>query len=287
MASLALPSVSAGGKNDEIKPIPVFVTIHFLHNVITSVFIFPSTFEFHDLRHTLKYGAPFWESYWNGSLTFGQGFFLILNLLLIALGMGAAWKSARLSGLVPLGIFIAYNFSNAFARTSGGRYLVPMDWIVLLYFALGLFQIILWGMILFGFKEDVVQNEMKSVSWIWEPLKKAPWIMLAFLFIGASVPFSEQFFSRRYTPQTQTQLLTLLEQEGYLQKIGFDKAPLDALSDQSPAFRIIRGRALYPRSFWSDEGIPKNRYPYGVMGFPRIAFTMIGPDGANFVILDM
>jgi hypothetical protein len=245
----------------------------------------PTTFEFHDLRHTLKYGAPYWESYWDGNLTFGEGFFLILNLFLIALGIGASWRSARFSGLIPLGIFVFYNFSNAFARTSGGRYLVPMDWIVLLYFLLGLFQIIFWGMALFGFKYEMAQNGMNNTSWTWEPLKKAPWIILVFLFIGASVPFSEQFFPRRYPAQTQTQLLTLLEQQGYLQKMGFDKAALNAISDQSPAFIVINGRALYPRSFWENEGIPKNRYPYGVMGFPRLAFTMIGPKGANSVIL--
>ena len=124
-----------------------------------------------------------------------------------------------------------------------------------------------------------------DTSWTWEPLKKAPWIILIFLFIGTSLPFSEQFFPRRYPAQTQTELLALLEQEGYLQEMGFDRAVLNALSDQSPAFRVINGRALYPRYFWENEGIPKNRYPYSVMEFPRIAFTMIGPDGENSVIL--
>ena len=284
--------VNAESGNDQIKPIPVFVTIHFLHDLITSVFILPTTFELHDLRHTLKDGAPFWESYWDGNLTFGAGFFLILNLLLIALGIGVGWKSARLSGLVPLGVFLFYNLANAFARTSGGRYLVPMDWIVLFYFALGLFQIILWGMTLFGFKDDrdmenisTVQNGVDGTSWTWKPLKKAPWIILIFLFIGTFIPLSEQFFPRRYPAQTQTELLALLDQEGYLQEMGFDRAVLDTFSNQSPAFRVINGRALYPRYFGENEGIPKDHYPYSVMGFPRVAFMMIGPNGENSVIL--
>jgi hypothetical protein len=284
-ASLSDSSVSTGERNEEIKPIPVFVTIHFLHNIVTSVFILPVNFGLADLRHTLKYGNPFWDSYWDGSLTFGIGLFLILNLVLVSLGIGSSWKSAKLSGLVPFGIFVFYNFSNAFARTSGGRYLVPIDWIVLFYFALGLFQVILWGMTLFGFKDDMVQNEIKDPSWKWEKLKKAPLVIILFLLIGASVPLSEQFFPRRYSNQTQTRLLTLLEQKGYLQKMGFDRAALDVLSAQSPAFRVLNGRALYPRSFGANEGIPKNRYPYGVMEFPRIAFTLIGPSGGNSVIL--
>lgn len=290
--SISQPLVNDEKGNDQIEPIPVFVTIHFLHDLITSVFILPTTFELHDLRHTLKEGAPYWESYWDGNLTFGAGFFLILNLLLIALGIGVSWKYARLSGLVPLGVFLFYNLANALARTSGGRYLVPIDWIVLFYFALGLFQIILWGTALFGFKDDhdienisMAQNDMDGVSWTWQPMKKAVWIVLTFLLIGTLIPLSEQFFPRRYATQTQTKLLALLDQEGYLQEMGFDRNILDTFSNQSSAFRVINGRALYPRYFGENEGIPKNRYPYSIMGFPRIAFVMIGPSGEKSVIL--
>jgi hypothetical protein len=279
-------------RHTEIKPVPIFVTIHFLHNLITSVFILPTSFELHDQRHTLKDGAPFWESYWDGKLTFGAGLFLTLNLILIAVGIGAGWRLARLSGLVPLGVFLFYDLANAFARTSGGRYIVPIDWIVLFYFALGLFQVILWGVTLFGFKDDhdieknpVAQSASDSIFWTWKPLKKAPWIILFFLLVGTSLPLSEIFFPRRYPDQTQTELLTLLEQEGYLQEMGFDRPALTSLSAQSPAFRVINGRILYPRYFQENDGIPKNRYPYNVMRFPRIAFTMIGPNGENFVIL--
>jgi hypothetical protein len=283
--------VKTVGEDDEIKPIPVFVTIHFLHNIITSVFILPTTFDFHDLRHTLKGGEPYWQPYWGGNLAIGAAFFLTLNLLMIALGIGVSWKSARYSGLVPLGVYIFYNLANAFARTSGGRYIVPIDWIVLFYFALGLFQIILWGLTLFGIIEDDAQkigadqNKKEDVTWIWKPIKKAPLIILFFLFIGGSLPLSEQFFPRRYSSQTQTELFALLEQEGYLQETGFDGADLKVFSDQWPAFKIISGRALYPRFFRENEGVRKDRYPYSVMGFPRIAFTMIGPKGENSVIL--
>lgn len=286
------PSVSAAQENDVIKPIPVFVTIHFLHNIITSVLILPTNPDFHNLRYTLKSDDTLWQTYWDGELADGAVFFLILNLLLIAVGIGAGWKSAGLAGLAPLGIFLFYNLSNAFARTSGGRYVVPIDWIVLFYFALGLFQVILWGMTLFGLKDgqdikniSVPQNMDGAAPWIRETLKSALWIILVFLLIGASLPLSTQISPRRYAVQTQTELLALLEQEGYLQKMGFDKEALSTLSGQSTSFKIINGRALYPRFFSDNDGIPKKRNPYGVMGFPRTAFMVIGPHGMNSVIL--
>jgi hypothetical protein len=290
--SISEPLVNTETENDQIKPVPVFVTIHFLHDLITSVLIFPTTFELHDLWHTLKDGTPFWESYWDGNLTLGAGFFLILSLLLISLGIGVGWKSAGLAGLAPLGVFLFYNLANAFARTSGGRYLVPTDWIVLFYFALGLFQILLWGLSLFGFNDDrvientsMVQNNVDNTFWTWKSLKQALWIIIIFLSIGTSIPLSEQFFPRRYPVQTQAGLLALLDREGYLQKMGLDRNALDTLSNQSSAFKVLNGRALYPRYFQENDGIPKDHYPYNVMGFPRIAFMLIGSNGENSVIL--
>ncbi len=281
------PEIQKGGK----KTIPVFVTTHFLHNMITSVLILPTTPYIHTLQYILKNDASFWQLDLKSSLAYGAGFFLTLNLLLIALGIGTSWKSSGLPGLVPLGVFLFYNLANALARTSGGRYIVPMDWIVLFYFALGLFQVILWGLILFGFKDqpDIKNKSMThnvdNPSWTWEPLKKAPWVILVFLLIGSSLPVSAQISPRRYPAQTQTELLALLDQEGYLQKMGFDRAALTAFSEQSPSFIIINGRALYPRFFRENAGVRKDRHPYSIMGFPRIAFTVIGPNGVGSVIL--
>jgi hypothetical protein len=67
--------------------------------------------------------------------------------------------------------------------------------------------------------------------------------------------------------------------------MGFDGAELQAFAEQWPDFKIVAGRVLYPRYFAENKGIPKNRYPYSAMGFPRIAFTVIGPQGVNYVVL--
>jgi len=289
--SLPQPSVNTTGEDDEIKPIPVFVTLHFLHNIVTSALILPTSPDLHNLRYTLKADDSIWKSDWSGDLALGTVIFLAINLLLVSLGMGVSWNSGGLAGLVPLGTFIFYDLSNAFARTSGGRYVVPIDWVVLFYFALGLFQVVQWGMGLSGFSPgDDVKNSSTvpngdGAVWTWEPIKKAPLIILVFLLIGTSLPALSQIYPRRYVAQTRNEMITLLDQEGYLQKMGFDKDALTALSRQSSAFKIINGRALYPRSFWENEGIPKKRNPYSVMGFPRIAFMVVGPHGASAVIL--
>jgi hypothetical protein len=115
-----------------------FAPKHFLHNLITSILILPTSPVLDDLRHTVKESHPFWRADWNGNFTPSSFLFVALNIFFIMLGISVAWKQKRLAGLAPLAVFLIYNLSNALARTSGGRYIVPMDWIVPLYFMMGI-----------------------------------------------------------------------------------------------------------------------------------------------------
>ncbi len=267
-------------------PLPVSITTNFFHNLVTSVFILPTSPVFHDLRHTLKESTPFWKQYWDGSMGSGAIVFFVLNLLLIALGISMAWRSVKFAGLVPLGIFLFYNLANAFARTSGGRYIVPVDWVVFLYFALGLLQLIFWGMKLFGSNHEFGADQTESqIPWTWTPLKKTPAIILFFLLIGSTLPLAEMIFPLRYPPRSQADLLAVLEDQGYLTEMGFSSSTLIDFSVQSPAFQVVEGRALYPRFYLENAGESKRIYPYQTLGFPRIGFTMIGPNGTNYVVL--
>ena len=84
----------------EIQPttIPVSLTTHFLHNVVTSVLILPASPFADDLQHTLKTVVPFWEQYWDGSMDAAAVLFVLLTLLLIALGISVSYKFARIAG---------------------------------------------------------------------------------------------------------------------------------------------------------------------------------------------
>jgi hypothetical protein len=275
---------------NERQPLPLSITTNFFHNLVTSVFILPASPVFHDLRHTLKDATPFWRQYWDGSMQTDAMFFFLLDLLLIALGIGIAWRSVQLAGLAPLGIFLFHNLANALARTSGGRYIVPVDWVVFLYFALGLLQIILWGMKLFGAKVEsdntqaVDDHELRTV-WDRAALQRSMGILLFFLLIGSTLPLSEMMYPRRYPLRSQAELFAVLESKGYLTEMGFDPSTLKDFSEQQPAFRLVDGRALYPRFYLENTGESKKLYPYQTLGFPRIGFIMIGPNGVNYVVL--
>ena len=270
----------------QLLPIPVSIATNFFHNLVTSVFILPVSPVFHDLRYILKEATPFWEQYWDGSMATGAVFIFILNLMLVALGVSLAWRSVKLPGLVPLGIFFFYQLANAMARTSGGRYIVPVDWVVFLYFALGLLQVMIWAAGSFGFLIDIEINTPESQTpWLWTSMKKAPAVLFLFLFIGATLPVSEMIFPLRYPPRSQAELLTDLENDGHLYEMGLTQVLLKEFSRQSPAFRVVDGRALYPRFYLENKGENKRRYPYQILAYPRIGFVVIGSNGINNVIL--
>jgi len=278
---------------DKIHPVslPASMATHFLHNMATSFFILPTSPDFHDLPTLLKEAVPFWKQYWDGGLNTVNTVFFIFNLSVIALGIGIAWKFARYAGLIPFFTFLVYNLGNAMARTSGGRYVAPTDWVIILYFALGLLQLILWGLAGFKLEADfdnlrsaAADNAPRSTS-TWEPLIKITGILLTFVLIGSLLPLSETLFPRRYPLQTQAELYTVLDEQGLLREIGLDKAALQTASQQWPSLQVINGRALYPRFYQENKGESKRQYPFLRLPYPRMAFIVIGPQGMNQVIL--
>ena len=136
---------NAGRNAIPCNTIVCFSVNHFLHNALTSFLILPTSPFLDDLRHLIKDRQPFWQVDWDGTLHGAAPFLLTLNLFLITTGVVRAWKEKGIQGLAPLAIFVAYTMSNALALTSGGRYLVPADWLLILYYLLGVFHVIAWG----------------------------------------------------------------------------------------------------------------------------------------------
>jgi len=261
-----------------------FAPNHFLHNIVTSVLILPTSPLLDDLRHTVKESNPYWEPKWDGSFTAISMSFFVLNIFLITLGISVAWKKHRLHGLAPLAVFMFYNVSNALARTSGGRYLVPMDWIISIYFLLGVFRIITWLANTIGIKwelfsipgeQDVPQNVTSR------NIKSAMVILITLFSFGSLVPISENFHSQRYQNTDATK--ALMEREQAITNAGMELSEINSFL-KTPNAELLVGRVLYPRYYPIDRG-EILLYPFIVMGFPRTAFMLIGPEGERGVIL--
>lgn len=131
---------------------------HFLHNLTTSVIPLPDVLSTEGVRVLAQ--RDYWDDMkiWDGSLSGGLIRFIIINLILVSLGVARSWKSHGWLGLLPLGIFLVYNLAISISLTSGGRYIVPIIWVVFLYYALGIVFLIEAFLRLSGRRPIVIQQ---------------------------------------------------------------------------------------------------------------------------------
>ncbi|MCP4142726.1 MAG: hypothetical protein GY755_20995 [Chloroflexi bacterium] len=261
--------------------IPKFKAIgnHLARNIVTSTLTLPHSFSIDSLRNTIKAKNSFWRASWNGRLDFEQSFFLILNLALVSIGVVFANYRFPIAGWVPLLFFFGYNLANAFAKSSGGRYIVPVDWIIILYFVIGLFQLLMWIIPITGEIKSppnaFIKDKHKAVE------KKE--IFLAFLSIlvlGSFLILPDFIFPKKFKKiefDDTTPLTSVLYTEEKQQYIK------DLLLAENIV--IIKGQIMYPRYYIKGDGELSYYYPYKTLNYPRLAFILIGPSGTHNAVM--
>lgn len=262
-----------------------FVPAHFFHNQIAAVFILPTTWSFKSLAETVA--SPLWEKDWSGALTFENATMLFVNLSLLALGLGSAYRRWRAAGLIPAFIEILYYFSNALARTSGSRYLVPADWVIYFYYALGLFQLIEWLLNLTARPGRVMLLETESIVTV-RGTRVAAFFSAAVLFcMGMSLPLPSFVVPQRYPSLNRAETYKAFQEQVSLSELGFDRQEIRNFI-RHPDAVVLHGRLLYPRYFGADEGLCKRCYifdaAFGNRPYPRLTFIGLGPVSAGVII---
>lgn len=252
---------------------PCRVLNHFLHNAAASVLYLPASPRLDDLRATVKETLPFWRQDWTGEgVPVSAGVMMTANLGLIALGLTLGWKHGCWPAMAPLAVFGMYLVSNALAQTSGGRYIVPVDWVTALYF--------LWGALFLLGARGIVPGGEGSASE--QKVTSYPALAGGFaliLLLGAAVPLSERLAAPRYTSAPDAEAAIMSITAG-----GVEDAALRSFLEQ-PEAGFWMGRMLYPRFYDMDKGETASDIPYNVMPYPRMAFTLIGPQGQTGVTL--
>jgi hypothetical protein len=242
-----------------------------------SFLILPLSIGNSDLKSVVQ--APLWKPGMIPDFSSTEIIFIFLNLLVLALGVGAAWKAIGMAGTLPLIIFFVYHLANSVARNSGARYLVPVNWCVFLYFALGLVQIGRWVATLVGWKVEPMA--ISGMPYLAAPGRPAHWVRNTVLLetglivVGCSLPLIGLFFPVRYAPDTPGQMVQDLLQRGSLQSVGIDGKQVSDLVTQNGGV-ILHGRELYPDYIDYNPNATDKYYTLG--------FNVIGP-AAQPVIL--
>jgi len=263
---------------NKITGISNYVTAHFFHNMISSMALFPTSLSLDSLERTIKAPGSYWSAEWNGSLSGGQIILIYFVLMIMSTGLATGWARVRWAGLVPAGFFLAYDLATAAARTSGGRYILPADWIFLLYFALGLAQIVEWLAAWFNveyvrplFETDVLPPSIAIKRWQIQVMAGL------FLVAGALPVLFDRLVPPRYQPVDKSTLAAELQQQGRLAGLGISREKLDDFLS-SPAAVATRGMGLYPRYYPQDHGEPDQFSPMRGQPFPRLVMDIIGAD---------
>jgi hypothetical protein len=260
-----------------------FITNQFITNEVDTLLVLPLAEPYNGIRAPVN---TYWTS-WNGSLTWQNKLLLAGYLLLIAAGVGAAWKRLRWAGILPLLFNISYALSCGVGRISGWRYILPVDWVGYFYFALGVMEVLAGLALLFGANASRVFPEMLPRPPQAGPVsgRAAYWkFVLAgafFLFVGSLPLILERAIPSHFGNLPTDALIQQVADLG-----GADPGSLQQFASQSDAV-IMAGRLLYPRFYWANTGMASaHPWPaYITRDYSRMGFILVNAQGSPQAVL--
>lgn len=247
------------------EEIASFVIAHFFNALIASVRLFPvrTALSRYD---ELGGGTAFWETGLASETPAVVSIGMVAGCLLAAYGIAAAVRKRGLRGCLPAIGLIVFHFSTALGRYSAGRYLIPMDWAMLLYFGTALAEL----------RDDLTRAAG------WRPVRRsaevrparplrpfgarAVWSLAAALaFLGAALPLAGRLFPATLVPAGRAEVAA---------KLGLSET-------DAAAYDYLRSAiAIYPRYYEPGSGEPESaKVGYDAAPEGRLMFLTLSPGG--------
>lgn len=269
-----------------------FVADNYVRNQTLNFMALPLSLKLRDAETHVR-ELPYWPG-WEGGLASETYLPMIVNLFLVGLGLAVAWKQVGWVGLVPLFINLGFTFNLALARVSGWRYNLPADWTVILYYALGIGQLIVWGLLLLrrsrwaaNFLTNLETNQPAKRHTAKNKLPASIWKIVAtvsvLLFAGSSFLIIEAFSQPRYSEVTQEQGANILTgAESHSSDVSIQQLTEMLATGQ---LEVVSGRALYPRHYRAGAGdLGRGFALVDPMDFERVTFYLLGPHPGSVVL---
>jgi hypothetical protein len=263
---------------------------HFFHNEALSFLALPLSYNFQTIDNYYQNSFNFWKD-WAGTLEFSEKILLFFNLLIFSIGISRSWVKYKFYGLIPMFFQISYHAGNALVRTSGWRYLKPVDWVVFLYFAIGIVEIINYLSKKFidinlDFKVESSNNEIYISKEVEKPKDKIFFLNATLFFlVGVFISFGPLLISDRYEDQDEFYVHDSVS-ELLPQVLGYNKGDHyeDFLLSENTFYEV--GKLLYPRYFDSGGLAYRQGIQFYGLEFPRYEFVLLN-DHRNNVYLPL
>ena len=223
------------------------------------------------VRYVLS--LPYWQMGWNGDLVPRSVIPLLLTLFMISVGViKGLKKDGTLTWLLIL-MAVGYISFYSIFRSSGGRFVLGVDWVPLMFYGIGIIAVINFvtgwpGMLLTLIVVEETPKRKKSQN-------TCIFIIGPLIFLmGLSLPLADLWVPDKYSQEKMHQLKEKI--------LSCDERPITgeiqhSLLDREN--RLFYGKAIYPRYFLADERMPDDRdgeipdYSYA-----RLEFYLVGTD---------
>jgi hypothetical protein len=263
----------------------MYIIHHFMRNTISSFLIFPLRFsQVNNISQLFRIGDPFWSELPSG-LTIHNIFFILLNMAIISHGCSTIWRKNRIFLVFLFLLYILYNLSSSFFRLSGWRYVLPIDWVFIFFYCIGLaglLQHFLHSPHQAPAHEELVLANDKPAQKVF--LKYAG-IWLFMLFLSSIIPLREIFISKSFHQQSKAEICQEVISDSTFMNSGVE---VTSFMDYcvSEDTQVLKGLAFYPRFIKKDQFLTARSADiiYGPQSYSRLAFKFLGYDTRNVFI---
>lgn len=252
-----------------------FVTAHFFNALIASVRLFPIRPALSEYRE-LWGGTPFWETGLISESPALVALGFVISCLLLASGIAAAVRRRGFPAGLPLIGLILFHFSTALGRYSAGRYLIPLDWALFVYFGAALASLTFSLRRASGFQLETVDSSAAQGSALGNARISAKSLIFAagtFLIIGCALPLAAKAFPLTLPDSSRTTAAEKL-----------------ALTETAAArYDYLGGAiAIYPRYYEAGSGEPESaKAGYETAPEGRLMFLTLAPEGFGTIRLSL
>lgn len=195
---------------------------------------------------------PYWRQTWTGKISFQSLPLLVVNLFLIAMGVVQVWKRQSWAVMVPVLGWGGYIAIYAVVNRSGGRFLLPVDWVVAMFFSVGAVETLRnafqgkrrWPVLdRQGVPEGREAVKAASAGFSWQHV----FFLAVFFLLGSSPVLIEEVYPNRYSEEAlRKKTEALLTTEGSPFSAREQAGLVEFLAQDG---EVVYGRALYPRYF--------------------------------------
>ena len=261
----------------------LIIIAHFLNNIIKALLILPYSLRMDKVPQIFN-GIEYWNEtiVWNGQIS--PIFFLSLFIFMV--GIIGSYKHKKNISLIPLFCMMIYFLALAVSRTSGSRYLVPVIWVVYLYYLLGIIYIARYIANLFFMISPAEQRQMIITTPTIFHQKHTRVIYLLPIMLGLSIPLLDFAIPiNQHLILEENQLQEKLSQPEIFELLNIDSSDWQTTLSQQKV-KIGYGEMLYSQYSSGNDQSSQGKLSFSLLGnYPMInlVFPISEEDQQNFV----